>query len=354
MSGEEFSGPVFKILPLVQPDQEDLIDKDKIRSLTSVGLNGAPHEDRAVAWLVLFNIYPQHAREWNEKREYLVNTYTEYVRFVELENWTSTSLPVHCLKDKFDVSDKKLMDLIHKDIVRTSKHIYSLPVEQLEGEPDDGSSLVLYTVHLRRLERILYIFGFLNKTVGYMQGFNEIVMPIYSVYINAKGLFSSEIEIESMTFHSFHYLIFQTTICDLFMLNDKPEIIVNKLSGFKMVMARHLPKAYHHLEKLDIQPILYAFKWIGLLFCQNFEIPFLHEIWDCLLSHYEHIVEYAYYIAVAQLETIEARIVGKDFSVTIETIQNISINEIGYVLRLAHDWWEDDHKQTKGFFRNLF
>ena len=347
------SSPEFKILPLMQPTEDDTVQIDLIRKLTAKGLNGSPIEDRALAWLALLRIFPEHSREWREKKNNIVKMYKEYTESFEISDWHTKSIPNSVVsKSFFNLPDPSLMDIIHKDIIRTAKHIFMLHPAPLEGEKDDGSSLFIYSVHLRRLERILYVLGTLNKTISYMQGFNELVMPFYTVMYGAKSMFNNDdFEVEAIVFNCIFQLLAQTYVIELFMTMNKSEILLSRLSLFTQVLDNHLPEVSAHLNELEITPLLYAFKWFSLLFCQNYEMPVIHEIWDALLSHFDNLVDYAFYIGAAQMKIVEDKLVSHDFTETLHVLQNIEVLDIYTVLRIAHEWWEEDNSQS--IFKNM-
>lgn len=336
--------PEFRILPLMQPIEDDTIHIDKIRSLTHSGLNGAPPEDRALSWLALIGLYPMHAREWPDIRAELNQVYRSYIAEFKLEEWHNKSIQVHCTKDVFDVDDKSLMDIVHKDVVRTAKHIFMLPPCPLQGEPDDGSMLVLYSVHIRRLERILYILGKVYRPFGYMQGFNELIMPFYTVFYSSKSIFHDDIEVEALSFNCLLRLLGQTNLIELFMTMNKSENLLARLSLFNKVLESKIPEINKHLKQQDIYPLLYAFKWFCLLFCQNHEMPVIHEIWDSLLTHFDRLIDFAFYIGAAEMKMVENQILSSQFSDTLQILQNIHINDIYSVLSIANKWWHDDTK----------
>jgi hypothetical protein len=360
MNSSPNSYPEFKILPLIQPTEDDTVPIDLIREMTAEGLNGTPSEDRAMAWLVLLRIFPEHCREWRDKKREMVENYRGYTESFEIADWHTKSIPNSVIsKELFKLPDNSLMDIIHKDIIRTAKHIFMLPPAPLDEEEDDGTSLFIYTIHLRRLERILYVLGTLNKTISYMQGFNELVMPFYTVMYSAKSLFNNdEFEVEAIVFNCIFQLLAQTNVIELFMTMNQSEILLARLSLFTDVLDRHLPDVSARLKELDITPLLYAFKWFSLLFCQNHEMPVIHEIWDALLSHFDRLVDYAFYIGAAKMKVVESSLLNQNFTETLYVLQNIEVYDIYTVLRIAHEWWEQDHKQSiftnmKNSFHNM-
>ena len=348
--------PEFKILPLVQPVEGDTVPIDKIRKITAKGLNGTQNEDRAIAWLVLLEIYPKQAREWKGKKKEILETYKSYVESLGIADWHTKSIPQQCNKSFFTLEDKELIDIIHKDVVRTAKHIFMLPPDPLEGEKDDESMLTIYTVHLRRIERILYVMGSINKSISYMQGFNELLMPFYTVFFSARSLFNNDpLEVEAISLTCLNQLLAQTAVLELFMTMNKSEILIARLNLFNDVLDKHLPQVSARLKQLNITPLHYAFKWFSMLFCQNHEMPVIHEIWDALFSHFDKLVDYAFYIGAAEMKIVENQILNQNFSSTLHVLQNIEVLNIYSVLAIANEWWlEDQNPSLLSSFKSSF
>ena len=344
MSSEE--APKFIILPLVQPDEDDAVDTKKIRELTANGLEKAQPEDRCLAWLVLFGIYPSKAREWPDKQEELVATYQNYVKVFKITDWESKSLVAQVIDiDDFGVGDNALMALIHGDVVRTGRHIFMLQPEPDEQPPDD-TPINQYAKHLRRLERILYVLGSTNTGLGYMQGFNELVVPIYYTLFEARSLFADVFVVEALSFHCLHQLISTTQICELFMTHDRSQILLERLAKFHEVLKVHVPDVYEVLRKLDIQPVIYCYRWFSLMFSQEYDMRPLQQIWDALFTHFDDLVNFEFYVGCAHIEMIKNDLNLKEYGTAIETLQRAEVRDVSKLLELANKWWRQVHNPT--------
>ena len=339
--------PDFLILPLVQPLEDDTIDIAKIRDLTANGLETGQPEDRCLAWLVLLGIYPEKARDWPKVLQEMTDVYRTYTEMLHIEDWDTRSFPQQVIRiEDFGVEDNQLMALIHGDIVRTGRHIFMLSPEEIQGAQADDSSINLYAKHLRRLERILYVLGRVNTGFGYMQGFNELLVPLYYTVFGGRSLFTDLYVVEVLSFHCLHQLINTTKICELFMTHDRSSILLERLSRFHEIVKMHVPDVYEVLERLDIQPVIYCYRWFSLMFSQEYELPQLQQIWDALFTHVDDLVEFEFYVGAAHIEMIKGGINPNEYASTIEALQHTQVRDTYRLLDLANKWWRQVHNPT--------
>ena len=353
--------PEFIIMPIVQPGPNSY-DKERIKYLAKFGLNDSPPEDRALAWLVFLEVYPQNPNEWEEVKKKKMEDYNMYKELFKLTDFHTKSFPQYVKKESFDLGDDSkngLMMLIHGDIVRTGRHIFKLPEWGIEGVeyPEtvgNDVNILRWEGHLRRLERILFVLGSINKAQSYMQGFNELLMPIYYVLYSAKSLFNDDIDyVECLSFYCIQQLIAMTEITELFTTQDKSSILIYKLKGFLEVLQRHAPISAQIIAKHDIHPVCYCFKWFSLLFSQDYEIPTLLLIWDSILTHFDELLRYAFYVGAAQVKLFENQLSEKDYGKTLNVLQNIPKINVHEMLTLADKWWEIDKDDSAvGFLKS--
>jgi hypothetical protein len=343
--------PEFVIFPLVQPGP-DSYDVDLIKHHARYGLKNSPPEDRAIAWLVFLEVYPRNPNLWAEERKKNENVYNMYKEMCGLIDFHKRSFPQYIKKDVFELKNNDLMMIIHGDIVRTGRHIFKLPEWKFEGveyedEIANNPNILRWEGHMRRLERILYILGSINPAHSYMQGFNELLVPIYYTLFQAKALFNNSIdEVEYLSFFCIHKLITLTEITDLFTTQDKSSILIHRLNGFNTVLKKRVPLCYDAIQTHKIHPVCYCFRWFSLLFSQDYEIPDLLYIWDALLTHFDDLVNYAFYIGAAQVKLVEKDISDKNYAKTIDTLQNLPPIDIQELLEIADNWWNIDHDST--------
>lgn len=343
----------FIILPLASPnfDREE-IDINEIRRLCSLGLDGYPAEDRAVAWLCLLNIYPKDPTNWPAVRQEIHKSYWEFVKDNGLENWHNKNLPNQMSSADFQLKNNKLMAIVHGDIVRTGRTIFLLPPDAIPSDTppaDDDIFMYQYGRHARRLERVLYTFASLNVGLGYMQGFNELIIPFYYVFISALPFFNNDMDLlESFTFQSLQVLLTESPLHELYTTTDKSSIIMHRLDEFSKLVEKFLPDVSKVLESLNIHPVLYSFRWFNLLFCQEYELPNLISIWDSLFSHFDRLVDFVFYVGLGHLNEIQSSIVPNNYPLTITALQSMPQHpDPKRLLIYANQCWNEDNNHTK-------
>ena len=317
----------FVIIPLVQSTYDrETIDLKKIIELSSKGLDEVPPEDRALAWLALIGLYPINPTKWTRTLSDTYQSYWDYVKAYGLENWHLRNIPNQCQREIFNLNNNSLMAIIHGDIVRTGRIIFFFPTKTVLGnyEPEKDDLLFQFGEHLRRLERILYVFSSLNVGFGYMQGYNELLPPFYYVLLLGQTLLGNSIEnIEALAFQCFQTLIISTKLHELYMTGQKSEEILRNLNNFTKIMKIHLPLIFEKLDLLGIHPLLYCYRWFNLLFSQEHDLPSILTIWDSLFAHFDNLVEYTFYVGLGHLKLVENKVLQGDYGLILSTLQKL-------------------------------
>ncbi|OHT09185.1 TBC1 domain protein [Tritrichomonas foetus] len=363
----------FRILPLLQPSPDMLpVDKMEVKRLCFEGLSDAPAEDRAWAWLVLLDVFPPIANDWKYELTSMINHYTAFVNDFHLEKWHQKYLPKMVLKEDIEgeFENKELMREIHADIVRSGRQLQFLP-ESNEPHPDapKDDKLALQVENMRRIERLLYIFSSINITFSYMQGFHELLIPLYYVMVVGKDAFISDVDsmdtVEAIVYHAFQRLVTSTAISELYTVRDQASVILLKLGEFQKLFERKLPKLSKLLSDNSIQPLQYAYRWFHLLFSQEHTMLPLLAVWDSIFAHQPKLVEFAYYVGLARIEAIfEMNKINfeekSDMPKLMSALQNSNVDFMVWkVLKRAQELWVEDEsvnskknegKKKKRFF----
>jgi hypothetical protein len=339
-----------KILPLVNaPSPDDTIDLEMVRSLCSSGLVDCLPEDRAVAWLLLSRVFPPHPRRFRPTLESHLAMYTSFVRDFELADY-HTRAPVGSEEHPLlGVPRENLMSFIHGDVNRTPHHTMLFPPSDVA--PPGSEPRATVKTHLRRMERILYIFASVNPSVAYLQGFHELVCVLYYVFANAVAFFGDDMmQVEATVFYAFQQLMGSTRLQELFQTADNASLINHQLHAFMELVAVHVPEAAAKIAAFEIHPLTFAFKWLNLLFAQDHLLPNLVLIWDVLYTHFERLVTYAMYVGVAHIKMIKQQIVSDDCFTVLDALQRPQISNVAKMLKYAKKFWDEDgkKKRTKG------
>lgn len=294
--------------------------------------------DRAYAWLLFVNILPRNMNDWRQIRNDIYKTYDDFKEMFQLSSWHKMRLSELVKNEKYNIPNEKLMELIHNDTIRTIQQIYFLVPEYDEDYVCESQIHCKFTRTMRRIERILYIFASLNKTISYYQGFNFILTVIIYVFSSAIDIFDNDMnKVEAMSFRFFQCLMTSTSLNEMFIYAS--DASVNALKEFDTIASKY-SKRYLSLMELNIDSVCYAYKWLSLLFTQEFDIPSVLEIWDYILTHLENLKIYISCIAVALIELNENEIDNSDFSVTLFNIQNCKISNIYTLLKYAEKLYD--------------
>lgn len=333
-----------RILSLIQNAQnEGAISRDEVRKVCAGGMSEPSPGERCFAWLILFGVFPKSSKDWDAKLSAMCASYEEFVSECKVGNWLSQKIPKYFSKKDFKdvVENGMLMYDIHTDVVRSSRNLFFLPAEEPpEDMKDDKLGPFIY--HLRRVERILYIFGMMNPILRYIQGFNELLIPIYFVVSSAGEYFNNNNEtIEALTFQCFQHLMTSTNIIDFFLINDLT-IMEMKFSYFKKLLVKHAPNAAKILEHLQISPFEYVYRWLNILFSQEYELPSLLVLWDSIFSNFDDLMNYACYIAVIKINEIEDELDKDHFTKTVIALQTEKNQNIYSIINKANLLYNKD------------
>lgn len=335
----------FEILPLVQMNEfGDPIDVNLIRSYCAEGLSKNPPEDRMLAWLVTSGIFPVHPEEWPEHRRSLVCQYREFVALFGMVDYETKIFENSTCVSDFGLSNNKLMELIHGDVIRTGHHLVCIPYPDTHVECDEEDQLMPFHEHMRRIERLLYIFASCNRTLSYMQGFNEISTVLYYVFSSGAVYWNFNwLEVETMVFYMFQRIFSVTQLSELFTTQDQSSLIHGRMREFMSLLGKHLPKATAIINKHNIHPLQFCFRKLNLMFAQDHEMQGLVILWDAMFAHFPNIVEFENYIMVANVRMLEELLDPDDFAQTIMVLQKLKVCDAKMLLGHANKFWKDDH-----------
>ena len=346
------------VVDIVKNSREDApIDVAEVNRILLGGLDDHSDE-RCFAWLIAIGLFPPYEALWKSKMEELYKAYKDFVELVELQTWETRVFPAHFPCDDFGVEDNSIMAVIHGDVVRTGRMLSFLPPRPIKGAEDDGDILARQMENVRRIERMLYVFAKLNRTTGYMQGFNELITPLYYVCVKSlDSIFGGDIDAcEGVVFHMFQELMTKTRILEFYTTQDKSSIILNRVKKFEADMQRHVPRVHEHIKALHIHPLFYSLRWFTLLFAQEHELPSLLLIWDSLFAHFDVLIDYVACVAMAHMKFMEDKIATADYGATISALQNMCIEgNVVRVIVIANQFWDEDQAPPKkSFFAKLF
>ncbi|EAY15428.1 TBC1 domain protein, putative [Trichomonas vaginalis G3] len=324
-----------------QPNNKN-IDMHNLRKELSLGLHNCTNTDRCLAWMITSGLVSPAPSEWKDQILLHYKDYMAYIRTFHIEKFEEQIFENS--ESNFGLPDNKLMDVIHRDIVRTGNQITCFPNPDPSIPNPKNSTLIPFSRHIRRVERALYVFGKLNAGLAYIQGFNEIICPLYYVFSSAADFFDNDYsKVEAMVFFMFQQLFSVTQLGDLYITKDHSSFILAKMAKFMNVLSKHHSYAASIIIKVNIPPINFALRWLNILFAQDYALNKLVLIWDSLFAHFYNFIEYSYYLAVSHLVHFTYELRPDDFISTMCALQKKHDIEVNSLLKLANRLWLSDH-----------
>ena len=199
-------------------------------------------------------------------------------------------------------------------------------------------------IHSDVMERILYIYAKNNKDVGYVQGMNAILAPIYYCYSMDNTCDKENIEADS--FWSFSLLM--DDIKKIFQKkNDTLKGgIFDKIVLLELMISKIDKDIFNRLIKKKEEAFHFAIKWINLFFSQQMIMPDVLRLWDIIFSE-EDRYYFVYLFSLAILEFKKNDILKKNYYEIMENLQNINLTNVEEIVNLAFKIKKNFHKEIK-------
>ncbi|KAI6653310.1 TBC1 domain family member 13-like [Oopsacas minuta] len=338
------------------------------------------HATRSVAWKLMLGYLPLKKDTWDTKLKTVRQTYWSFVQDLVINpgaiqapgdhplsqdtasNWKSffeenkvlqqinydsrrlyPDISFFQLRTEYPCAVEgigKLRERVENDNLETlevkesRKGIQNL-LKQKQGELFKSISVneKANEAHWEVVERILFIYAKINKGLGYVQGMNEIIGPIYYVFGNDPNLEWRQ-HAEPDTFYCFTNLM--SEIGDNFCKSmDHTQYGIQAMMTKLMTkLNRGDPELHANLIEKNIDPHYFSFRWITLLLSQEFFLPDLIELWDVLFSD-EIRFEFLYDICCAMLIIQRKAIIEADFGNTIKLLQHYPETPVTKIAHLA-------------------
>ncbi|KAI7906962.1 rab-GTPase-TBC domain-containing protein [Cokeromyces recurvatus] len=214
------------------------------------------------------------------------------------------------------------------------------------GQKAIEADVSIMDYHWEVIERILFIYAKLNPGVGYVQGMNELLAPIYYVF-TAKA---SEEDQESQAYaEADSFFVFTTLMADVrdHFVRSLDQDASTGINATMWRMSQRLAwfdrPLFRDLSKKDIKEQYYAFRWITVLCSQEFDLPDVIRLWDSILAdrgiqegqeegHFEFLLDFT----VAMLICIRQELIDGDFANNMRILQNYPLSDIQIVLSRAY------------------
>ena len=350
---------------------------------------------RALIWKMNFKYLPHKIQNWDSTLKSYRNEYTELKNAVIIKQLEEMKIFEEINQNKIEEkdknennqsfninntlyllaenTDKELLETINKDINRTysSMNFFSKPIDdKMQFSPEELNTLymlkkssiyqdstLVYTkgrttndlykkeIHSDALERILYIYAKNNKDVGYVQGMNSILAPIYYCYSMDNTCDKENIEADA--FWSFSFLM--DDIKKIFQQkNDSLKGgIFDKIVLLELMISKIDKDIFNRLIKKNREDSFYfVIKWISLFFSQQMIMPDILRLWDIIFSE-EDRYYFVYLFSLAILEYKKKDILKKDYYEIVENLQNINLTNVEEIINLAFNIKKTHYQEIK-------
>ena len=350
---------------------------------------------RALIWKINFKYIPHKIQNWENTLKSYRNEYTELKNAVILKQKEEIKIFEEINKNEIkeetknninnsyninntlyllaENTDKELLETINKDINRTysAMNFFSKPINdkikfsqeeldnlyKLKKSTIYQDSTLVYTkgrtsndlykkeIHSDALERILYIYAKNNKDVGYVQGMNSILAPIYYCYSMDNTCDKENIEADA--FWSFSFLM--DDIKKIFQQkNDSLKGgIFDKIILLELMISKIDKDIFNRLIKKNRDDSFYfVIKWISLFFSQQMIMPDILRLWDIIFCE-EDRYYFVYLFSLAILEYKKKDILKKDYYEIVESLQNINLTNVEEIINLAFNIKKTHHQEIK-------
>ncbi|XP_020088979.1 TBC1 domain family member 13-like isoform X1 [Ananas comosus] len=219
--------------------------------------------------------------------------------------------------------DAEIAEQIDRDLLRTHPDIDFFSV----GFPCSEK-------HRDAMRNILLLFAKLNPAIGYVQGMNEVLAPLYYVFrTQADEQNASNAEADS--FGCFVRLLSGSVDHFCQQLDNSSVGIHSTLSRLSELLKANDEDLWHHLENTKVNPQFYAFRWITLLLTQEFKFHSIMRIWDCLLSNPCGVQEMLLRVCCAMLLCVKHELLNGDFASNLELLQHYPEIDLETLLDIA-------------------
>ena len=385
-----------KEYPRINKILKDIISNNK-KELKKECYKGLPENLpslRALIWKMNFKYLSHKIQNWNSSLKSYRNEYIELKNAVIMKQKEEIKIfeelkdnmineEYKNIDDDYNINqtlyllaentDKELLETINKDINRTysTMNFFSKPInDKIKLSQEELNNLymlkknciyqdstLVYTkgrtyndlynkeIHSDVMERILYIYAKNNKDVGYVQGMNAILAPIYYCYSMDN---TCDIEnIEADAFWSFSLLM--DDIKKMFQQkNDSLKGgIFDKIVLLELMISKIDKDIFNRLIKKNREDSFhFAIKWINLFFSRQMIMPDVLRLWDIIFCEDDRYY-FVYLFSLAILEYKKKDILKKDYYEIMEYLQNINLINVEEIISIAFNIKKVHHKEIK-------
>ncbi|KAK1264431.1 hypothetical protein QJS04_geneDACA016138 [Acorus gramineus] len=336
---------------------QKVIDLDRLQWMANYGLPDGGGL-RATTWKLLLGYLPAARDSWEAD---LANNRSKYFALKEEELLNPSTLtqryetsPSNKLESVNDV-----IGFLRRNKISTGDHPLSLSkasvwhqffenteiVEQIDRDVQrthpsmkffSGDSSVGQKNQMA-MRSILHLFAKLNPAIGYVQGMNEVLAPLFYIF-SMDSDEKNALHAEADSYACFVRLLSDSVDHFCKHLDNSSVGIMATLSHFSQLIKLNDEELWRHLEIFNkVNPQFYAFRWITLLLTQEFEFHDVMRIWDSLLSNPLGIQEMLLRVCCAMVLCVKHELLSGDFAENLKLLQHYPPIDIEYILHVSEE-----------------
>lgn len=188
-----------------------------------------------------------------------------------------------------------------------------IPIEEIKSPSDE--------YHWEVIERILFIYAKLNPGIGYVQGMNEILGPLYYVMASNPDIEWRK-HAEADAYWCFMMLLSEFRDNFIKSLDNSDLGIGSLMARLTKIITTHDVALHADLEEKGIKPMFYAFRWLTCLLSQEFPLPDVIRLWDSLFSKTDR-QGYLLCTCCALLMCVKDQILSGSFADNVKLLQHL-------------------------------
>lgn len=221
-----------------------ITDPDAIKLRISEG--GIDSSIRGQVWKYLLRFYPWDSTEVQRKEIDIAKE----LKYIELDTWST-----QCQANIDNWKEYSIrLDQIDKDVARTDR-------DEREEFKDDNSP------YLAQIKEILRNHLWLNWNIGYLQGMNDLLVPI-TILMSTKHI---------------SFWCFSELIVNMQRLFDKHHAMVQELMKKALIYLEKIdPFFYAYLRRVNGTNFFFCFRWFLLYFKREFIYYDIYTIWEAI------------------------------------------------------------------------
>ncbi|XP_045509627.1 TBC1 domain family member 13 isoform X2 [Colias croceus] len=334
---------------------KDLLAKDEVdmKALQKLAFKGVPDKKglRSLVWKILLHYIPPEKNSWESYLQKKRQLYKQLIDEIIVspggpKDHPLSISPGSSWSEYFKDNDVLLQ--IDKDVRRLCPDISffqtatEFPCLVLSNEIRRSESLTSgdyaplnegCEAHWEVVERMMFLYAKLNPGQGYVQGMNEIIGPIYHTFaMDPDEEFRKHAEADCF----FCFTNLMAEIRDFFIraLDETESGINYMMAKLNNCLKRNDRAVWDRLEKQELRPQYYSFRWLSLLLSREFSLPDVERIWDSLFADTNRF-DFLINVACAMIILIRDDLLTGDFGSNVQLLQNFPPMDVSLILNKA-------------------